>query len=194
MNRMMKVWIWVVSALALLSACSDDPYAALKSSALNAGIRQDSVFLGLELGMSRQQFFDRCWSLNRQKLVKEGPSNSSVQYPLKNELGAAAVMQFYPNFHQDRAFEVQVSFYYEGWAPWNRHLFADSLQPKVTALLSDWYDTEFVSLKGTSLGDVQVSMDGNRRILIGVRDEQIVDVSITDMAVADQLREDPLLK
>lgn len=186
--------ICLIGAGALLSSCAGDPYSDMKSKELESGVRFDSVFLGLELGMTRKEFFDRCWELNKQQLVKEGPANSSVQYKLKDELGLASVMQFYPNFHQDIAYEVQVSFYYEGWAPWNRHLYADSLQPKVTALLAEWYGGDFTELKNTKLGNVNVRMDGNRRILVGVRDDQIVDVSITDMTIADLLREDTLIK
>ncbi len=194
MGSIKTVLILAVGALMMLSSCENDPYAEMKSRELQSGVRFDSVFLGLEFGMSKKDFFDRCWALNKQKIVREGPANSSVQYPLKDELGAAGVLQFYPNFHRDKAYEVQASFYYDGWAPWNRHLFADSLQPKVRDLLADWYNIEFTEIKGTKLGDVFVTMDGNRRIVIGVRDEQIVDVSITDMTVADQLLKDPFIK
>ena len=43
------------------------------------------------------------------------------------------------------------------------------------------------------MGDVLVRVDGNRRIMIGIRDDQMLDVSITDLTVADQLMEDPLI-
>ena len=126
-------------------------------------------------------------------MVREGPANSSVQYPLTEELRSAGVMQFYPNFHNDKAYEVQITFYYDGWAPWNRHLFADSLITDVEQLLSDWYDVDFRTMEADQLGNVRYRLDGNRRIVIGIRDEQMVDVSITDLTVADQLMEDPFL-
>lgn len=194
MKNMKIILIWALGAVVLLSSCMNDPYEEMKSRELGSEVRYDSILLGLKFGMSRQQFFDRFWELNKQKIVREGPANSSVQYPLKDQLGSAGVLQFYPNFHQEKAYEVQASFYYDGWAPWNRHLFADSLKPKVRDLLADWYDVEFIELKDTKAGDVFVRIDGNRRIVIGVRDEQIVDVSITDMTVADLLLEDPFIK
>src|SRR5690606_9507700 len=89
-------------------------------------VRVDSLFMGLEFGMTRKEFFAHCWELNKQGLFRDGPGNATVEYET-NELKYPAYMHFYPAFHEGKIYEIPVKFKYKAWAPWNIHLFADSL-------------------------------------------------------------------
>ena len=65
-----------------LYACKHS-YYDIEKRELNSGVRNDSIFFDLHFGMTSKEFYDRCWELNKQEVVKEGPSNSSVKYLIK---------------------------------------------------------------------------------------------------------------
>ena len=79
-------------------------------------------FLGLYFGMPEKDFYMHCWKLNQKGLIKQGESNTTVEYQLKDELKYPAVMDFYPKFNQGKISEMPVMFKYKGWAPWNKTL------------------------------------------------------------------------
>ena len=84
---------------------------------------------------------------------------------------------------------MQVYFKYTGWAPWNKHLFADSLQIDLIPLLEDWYGPGFIAIDmATTDRPAFVKMDGNRRILLTVEDDINVKALISDMTI---IKDDP---
>lgn len=147
------------------------------------------LFLGYELGMAKQAFFDHSWALNKRGLVRQGPRNQTVQYELDDELPHPAKMYFYPDFHEDTVFRMRVRFQYNAWAPWNRHLWSDSLQAHVVDLFSEWYGEGFTEAKskddrlGADGRRVYVKRDGNRRIVVAQSSDSEVVALFTDMAV-----------
>src|SRR5258707_2920131 len=62
----------------LLSSCESD-YTKLVKSELANGIRKDSILLGIRFGNTRNEFYGKCFDLNKQHLVKEGAGHS-VEY------------------------------------------------------------------------------------------------------------------
>ncbi len=63
---------------------------------LSGGVRYDSLFLGLYFGMEEKKFYLHCWNLNHKGLIKQGTSNTTAEYELKDELKYPALMNFYP--------------------------------------------------------------------------------------------------
>ena len=130
--------------------------------------------------MSKKDFYVHCWELNKQGLVWQGSRNMTVMQEL-NSLKHPAIMDFYPNFHNDTIYEMPVTFTYKGWAPWNQHLSADSLQQDVVNLLERWYGDGFIELEHPQRGVTFVKVDGNRRIIVWKDNDIDVKALYTDL-------------
>ncbi len=166
-------------------------YENLVEKELSKGIREDSLFLGISFGMSKKDFYAHCWELNKQGVIWQGTQNMTVMQELKT-LKHAATMDFYPNFHNDTIYEMPVTFAYKGWAPWNKHLSADSLQLDVVRLMEQWYGNEFIEVEHPKQGTAFVKVDGNRRILIWKENDSDVKALYTDLIEKKALEEEKL--
>ena len=76
-----------------------------------------------------------------------------------------------------------VTFQYDGWAPWNKHLFSDSLLQDVLQLYKKWYSkgNSFIEMKEPGKSTIYVKVDGNRRIVIGKKDDMVVKANYTNL-------------
>lgn len=175
-----------VSFSAALSGCFQSDYTKLVESELAKGTRQDSLLFGIKFGDTRNDFFGKCFDLNKQKLVTQGPGNTTVQYVFKDSLvhdePTELRLLFYPAFDQNESIdEMGLEFSYLGWSPWNKALQSDSLKLKTMELLMLWYKgNEFVMAKVNDR-KIPVKLDGNRRILVYEKDPQSVAVRIQDI-------------
>ncbi len=149
----------------------------------------DSLFLGISLGMSRQEFYDHCWELNSQKVFTQGPTNQSVEYKL-TELKDPVYMRFYPSFHNDKIYEMPVLFMYESWAPWNRQFASDTLLVNMLKVFKRWYGEDFKVLDHETMGKVYYKIDKKRRINLFIKDDQFVQAVFTDLKVEKQIKEE----
>jgi hypothetical protein len=158
-------------------------YQKLLERELASGERFDSLFLDLELGMTSKEFYVACWEMNKQGLLRQGSANTTVVYDLGDQLPYSAKMEFFPTFHEDKIIEMPVMFRYDAWSPWNRNLWADSLQLQVLDLLEEWHGEGFIRADHPKLGTAYVKIDGNRRIALTTLDDQFVQATYTDMSV-----------
>lgn len=188
----MRVYKWIIFFSLIISGCTDNAdnnkYDKLVKKELGRNVREDSLFLGIKFGMTSKEFFARCWELNKKGLLTDGNNNTAVLYKLEKELPHPASMNFYPDFHNNRIYRMKTDFSYNGWAPWNRHLFADSLQLDVVRLYKNWYgENNFIQMNDSLRGTLFVKVDGNRRIIIGKYDDMHVKVDYTDLLVDKEL-------
>lgn len=181
-----------IICLLFTQGCDNTPeyekvYKNMVDRELSSGVKNDSLFLGYYFGMSRDDFFSHSWDLNKQQKVKEGPNNATVEYELE-DLPQPAVMNFYPQFHNGKIYRMPVSLTYKAWAPWNRELWADSLQQDVLRMFNEWYGSEFIS-RETDKGEKEyVSVDGNRKISVVTDGDQTVHVVFTDLSIEEEIR------
>lgn len=174
----------------VISGCSPKTkYERMLKKELASGVRYDSLFMGIYLGMPEKDFYTHCWELNRQGLIRQGTRNMTVEYQLKNELRHPATMDFYPGFVQSKIYEMPVRFLYNGWAPWNKTLSADSLQTEVLKWYEKQYGNGFVEVLHPKRGIAYVKVNGNRQISIFKEDEIHVWAVFTDMLVKKELRD-----
>jgi len=150
---------------------------------LASGVRNDSIFMGIYFGMGKMDFYTHCWMLNKNGLIKQGPSNTTVECQLRKELKYPATMNFYPTFENAKIVEMPVEFAYTGWAPWNKKLSADSLQADVLRWYKEKYDGDFMAVRHPKHGIAWVNINGNRRITIFKQDDVKVWAYFTDMLV-----------
>ena len=168
-----------------------EKYIATTEKEMASGVRVDSLFFGISLGMTAEDFYEHCWEMNRKGLFTDGEANTAVMYQLKNEeLKHPATMNFYPDFYQGKIFRMRVNYQYDGWAPWNKHMYSDSLQLDVLNLYKIWFSggNPFIEVEDKTRGTIYVKVDGNRRIIIGKHNDFRVNVDFTDLQVEEKIK------
>jgi hypothetical protein len=188
----MRLFFWCLMIVVLHEACGDADvrvYTTLMKKELSRGHRVDSLFLGMYLGMTPKKFYGYCWEMNKKGLFTDGLNNTAVMYHLDHELAYPAIMNFYPDFYKDKLYKMRAVFQYNGWAPWNKKLFADHLLPDVLQLYKKWYPTgnPFITMHDPRRGTIYIKIDGNRRIIIGKSDDMQVKADYTDLLTAQQI-------
>lgn len=177
--RILVLWVF-------LSSCFQSDYTKLVKSELAKGTRQDSLLFGIKFGDTRNDFYGKCFDLNKQRLVTQGPANTSVQYLFKDSLfhdePTEIRLLFFPDYDDKQVIaEMDMEFSYLAWAPWNEKYQSDSLEVKIKKLLMHWYGgNEFVSAHVND-AEIPVKVDGNRRILVYIKDAQSVGAKIQDI-------------
>lgn len=159
-------------------------YNKLVKSELASNKRVDSIFFDIKFGMTGKEFFAYCWEMNKKGLFTDGQSNTTVLYRLNhNELKYPASMDFYPEIDKNGINKMMVTFEYDGWAPWNKHLFSDSLLLDVLQLYRKWYSegNSFIEIKESGKSTIYVKVDGNRRIVVGKKDDMVVKADYTNL-------------
>jgi hypothetical protein len=171
--------------MAAFLMCCESDYTRMVKAELAKGVRKDSVFLGLRLGNTRQEFYGKCFDLNKAHLVTQGPEGAAM-YIFKDSSVHARPTEirvlFVPAFDdKDVITNIDLNFTYTAWAPWNREMQADSLESKVEKLLMRWYGgNNFVTAK-TKDAQLPVKVDGNRRVVIYRKEPQNVIVKVQDL-------------
>ncbi len=168
----------------LFSGCSPRArYKRMLKHELSSGVRYDSIFMGIYLGMPEKTFYTRCWDLNKRGIVRQGPTNTTVQYEIKKELKYPALMNFYPRFTNGNISEMPVKFSYKGWAPWNKKLSSDNLELDVLRWYEEVYGEGFIKVRHPKYGAAYIKVNGNRRITIFKESDIYVWAVFTDLSV-----------
>jgi len=179
--------VWVMPILfagLIIYGCSPrSKYERILKHELASEVRYDSLFMEISLGMPEKDFYTHCWDLNREGLIKQGSNNTTVEHELKDELIYPATMNFYPEFFQDKIYEMPVRFLYKGWTPWNKNLSSDSLAADVLKWYEKVYGDGFIKVIHPKRGIAYVKVNGNRRITIFKEDGMHVWAIFTDMSV-----------
>lgn len=184
---------WLTNTIIIfifLGGCLESEYTRLVKAEMDKEVRQDSLFFGIYLGDKSNDFYRKCYELNKRRLVAQGPSNSSVQYVFMDsayhETPTPIRMLFYPKFDKNMVINsMDLEFSYNGWAPWNDKFQADDLKPVVLQMLMDWYGgNDFIDVEINN-NELPVKVDGNRRILVFLKDTQSVVVRIQDILHPD---------
>lgn len=185
MRKISRLFFWgLVMAVSSCEESGFERYKKLEKKELSDGKRVDSIFFGLHFGMSPKQFYASCWEMNKKGLFTDGSNNTAVLYKLhRNELKHPASMNFYPDFKENSIYKMKVTFQYDGWAPWNKQLYADSLLQDLVNYYSKWYNTgnPFIRIDDKEKGSIYVKVDGNRRITLGKFDDVHVKADYTDL-------------
>lgn len=179
--RINKTFWLIIGVLVVLSftiLTVHPRYSIFKSS---YDPKLDTIFLGVNFGMDKQEFFDMCLELNKQGKAVQGTHNTSVLYFDNENFKMPVDMNFYPNFFEEKIYAMPVYFNYKAWAPWNRELQSDSLILEVVTLFEKWYGKGFEKIKLPSGRIGYVKKNYPRVISVKIRDEQFVDALIENL-------------
>ncbi len=155
--------------------------AEVEKQELATGIRHDSLFMGLTLGMPKQEFFDFCWAMNKKGVFTDG-SEMTVEHQLgEKNFHYPIQMNFYPQFLYDKIKEMPIKFTYKGIDLSYPNGQTGKLLIDVKKLMEEWYGDGFfiTTLPAGVKGYAKVS--GNRRVVIFSEKEYEVMVVVTDL-------------
>ncbi|MDZ7649951.1 MAG: hypothetical protein U5K54_24030 [Cytophagales bacterium] len=169
-----------------LSGCFQSDYTRLVKSELAKGVRYDSLLLGIRFGDSRDDFYGKCFDLNKQQLVREGPGNTAVQYMFTDSTVHAKPTEirllFMPKYDEKNIItEMNMEFSYRGWTPWVPELQSDTLKVKTMEILMEWYKGNEFVIAHVQDTEQFVKLDGNRRVVIYKLDPERVVVKVQDI-------------
>ena len=185
-SKSIKYLISSIFLVFILGGCIQSDYTKLVKRELGKGVRVDSVVFGIGFGDTRNEYYGKCFDLNRQHLVTAGPDGASVQYLFEDTTVHDSItsvrLLFKPEFdNKDKIIAIDLVFSYPSWAPWNAKYQSDKLREKVLLLLMKWYKgNDFITAKIEGQ-DLPVKVDGNRRMIVFVRDERNVVVRVHDL-------------
>ncbi len=188
MNKCFRKVVGFVLLLLVIIACDNrSEYQKLVEREMSKGVREDSLFLGIHLGMTRKDFFVHCWKLNKQYMLDNGPGNLTAEYAINDDLRMPSYMRFYPNFIDNQIYEMPVEFTYQSWSPWAKETSGDSLLPDVINMYEEWYDSEFIKMELEGKTDSWVMVEGNRRLIVYRKDTATVFAKYDDLFVTNEL-------
>ncbi len=183
MKQLVKLWVLGITIFALGQSCQiPSEYDKMVATELAKGIRQDSLFLGIHLGMTSKDFFTHCWELNKQQIIKQGIGNTSVEYDVSRLLRHEGKVNFYPTFYEDKIVEMPVHYKYDAFA-WTDDYSLDTLLVDVLKIMETTYGP-LTKFDHPEKGSVYVRVDGNRRIRVfkNILQDK-VSVFFTDLTV-----------
>ncbi|WP_202615378.1 hypothetical protein [Algoriphagus kandeliae] len=170
----------------------ESQYQKVERKELASGEINNELFLNLELGMEKRDFFETCWQLNKEGILTNGPTELSVEYSLELPSGKSAKMRFYPDFENDKIYLMPVEFVYDGWAPWNEELSVEKLREDVIAQFEKWYGPGFFEVSNEDKSLIAfVKIDGNRRVRIFKKSLSVVRAEIVDLNILKNLEKSP---
>ena len=94
--------LFILFAGSLITFSCQSEYEKMVRTELASGVRNDSIFFGLSLGMTSKDFFARCWELNKEGVFYHGAQNTTVEYRYTFK-DKAYTMNFYQTFMKRRS-------------------------------------------------------------------------------------------
>lgn len=169
----------ILGILILFTNCEkEQDYESMVQQGISSGIENNELFLNYELGMTRDEFFNISWELNREEKIT-GLVKINYEFEgLKNR----TLMQFYPDFTNNRISKIPVDVHYASWAPWNHEFSSDSLVVDLVDFYEDRFNTSFSYVYVPHLDkNAYVSVEGNRAITIYPSTEMVARVEFLDL-------------
>lgn len=161
-------------------------YTKMEKAEMAKGVRYDSLFFGIEFNQTKKKFYDICWEKNREGLFSAGGRGNFVRYELPADSADVDKIEmfFYPEFNQaDNIIAMDLEYRYKAWSPWNDNFQSYDLIPRIIDSLMAWYGGNvFIEIPDEDTTQtIWAKVDGNRRIAIKAKDEEIVQVKMTDL-------------
>jgi len=181
--------IFMGLGLLLIFACQPkSDYEILRETELAKGVTYDSLFAGLSLDMTKKEFFDHCWEMNRQGVFMNG-TGSQVLYDASPHFSRPTNLTFYPKYIEGEMLEMPLELIYQDWAIWNEETTVELLIDEIKEVLLEWYGgNDFIEIVNEDeTVTIWVKIDGNRQIRVGRKSISTALVTITNLNVAEKV-------
>lgn len=144
--------------------------------------KYDNLVHGLYFGMDKKEFFDHCWELNQKGKTQHGTVDNNVMYIDSLNFDENVVVNFYPDFEDEKIARLPMSFYYSGWAPWNKKQLSQSrLLDAVIDHFENLYGEGFERREAKNGNSFHVKFEGPLMIRVYKDiDEMIVKADISN--------------
>ena len=181
------IYIFYLTSLFSFFGCnSSSSYTKLVNKELKSGKIENNLFLGFQFGMTKDQYFDRCSVLNKEKIIVSGGRNFSPEQILvpKNQEEKKIKMSFFGTFDNQRilnGFDIQFNFL--GWSDWNIDYQSPVLLDQIKDSILTWFPgNDFIQVKiDESVKTAYVKIDGNRRVVMYTMNSKDVVVKINNL-------------
>lgn len=181
--------LFVGLGLLFFISCNGSKYQSVVKKELASGVEHKALMFGMDMGLPKKDFYKKCWELNKEKLLSQGPSNQYVRHVLDSvspvyQPSNKIEMLFFGLFDDaDIMKGMRFRFNYTAWSPWVEELQPDKLKEEIKTMMMTLYPgNAFFDLEKEVKGHpVSVKIDGNRLITVYVFDNRFVQAYIEDL-------------
>ncbi len=181
----------LISLGGLLCLSCESEYSALVKKEIADGEIYEDLILGLKMGQTKNDFFEICWDLNRQGIVRQGTGNKYALWITNldstSQKSQKVDLFFYGTFDSDmimNGMEMKIGF--TGWSIWSEDHKSFQLVEDLKVYFMKMYGgNEFIEIDAGDGKKVQVKVDGNRQIKLYPIDNKDVRVLIEDLRKLD---------
>jgi len=184
--------IGITFSLLLVHSCKSD-YQKLVETELATGKIFSELPFDLEFGMTKKEYFEECWTLNKEGVIGAGPGNQYAMHMLMPEGITDSLytvrMLFYGMFDEETIMHgMDMKMEFVAWSPWNKEFQSPQLVSALENHFAAIYPgNDFVSVNVNKEVNARVKVDGNRRITMYPLSDQKVAVKIVDMNNQDKI-------
>ena len=183
-----RIFFTIIIFILIVGCQRKSEYSTILTRELEKKNEFNDLIFDMKIGQSRQDYFDICYQLNKQKKIISGERSLNPELILKSKNGSTKgsniKMSFNGIFNEKktmRGFEMR--FYFTGWSNWNKDLSSENLLFQLKDTLRKWFPgNDFFKVNFENNLSAEVKIDGNRRILAYKVNSKDVAVRIEDMS------------
>ena len=183
-----RIFFTIIILILIFGCQKKSEYSTILTRELEKKNEFNDLIFDMKIGQSRQDYFDICYQLNKQKKIISGERSLNPELILKSKngltKGSNIKMSFNGIFNEKktmRGFEMR--FYFTGWSNWNKDLSSENLLFQLKDTLRKWFPgNDFFKVNFENNLSAEVKIDGNRRILAYKVNSKDVAVRIEDMS------------
>jgi len=164
--------------LLVLTSCQQSEYDQLLAKESKSGDTHNSIFDEFELGMSLDSFYDICRAGNADGTYTNSPENWVVR-EFKQD-STTLQFTFFPGVNDGIIYRMPIDITDKSWAIWNKETHSDKVISKVLTWAESSYGEDFISIENENGQEIFADIDGNREVLIGIKDDKTVSMIVTD--------------
>jgi len=172
--RLIEITRTIIISFLFLKLTSCDFYSdyhKVVKSEISKGQINNNLILGFSLGMTKQQYYDRCTFLNKNKIITVGGYNFNPEQILtSNTINTKKIkMSIDPSFDENKIIDgMQLRFSFLGWSNWNTDYQSSVLIYQIKDSLNSWLPgNDFIDVNLEGIRDeTLVKVDGTRRIVL----------------------------
>ena len=183
-----RIFFTIIIFILIFGCQRKSEYSIILTRELEKKNQFNDLIFDMKIGQSRQDYFDICYQLNKQKKIISGERSLNPELILKSKNGSVKgsniKMSFNGIFNEKkimRGFEMRL--YFTGWSNSNKDLSSDTLLAQFKDTLKVWFPgNDFFKVNFEDNLSAEVKIDGNRRILAYKVNSKDIAVRIEDMS------------